>query len=104
MDINTIERITVAYKNGQVVVYEKRGLEKFRRQIGESPPLSKKKGQIIIDSDPEEDPIPPPEPQGRNPPQKANSSYHIGGFEYTAGLDPKDMMAQAAASGLQFGH
>lgn len=102
MDINDIEQITVIFKNGQAVAYEKRGLEKLRRLMKASPPLHKEGKRIVIDSyDSGSDSDIPSKKKEKQP--KILSPYKVGGFSYQEGANPKDMMADATASGLQFG-
>ena len=67
MDINTISQITVAYKSGEIVVYKKKGLEKLRKLISQSPVL-KETSYLIIEDDEGDIPDDQYNPSGPLPP------------------------------------
>lgn len=110
MDINTISEISVTLKTGETMVYKNRGLEKFRKDMGRSPPLGGAVSQtIIVDDDDPQD-----VPQKKATKKKSKSSPVVNGYQtanlnYTASTaSPYEMarlMRQEAekSSGISFG-
>lgn len=123
--IHDIDEIRVVKKDGQTVTFRKSGLEKFRKMMVNSPPLSQQPIVSVIEEDDSEDDIPeePIQPvrgskkvcagdsckqinQPSFPTRTAGPSYeNKGGFNYAVSSGnpyelAKRMVADARSSGV----